>query len=293
MTALFDPAGNETVAQMRTDADGTVVADLQPPNGQWQLGAYRWVVALGDGTSYSATFAAGDGAPHLFANPDQPSPTSAFNFVGIGFPAGAQVDLVLYLTGAGGQRTLPVKTDAAGTFSIFVWPQQFGFPFFSAGDYKIEAPGAGLTTDFMVREHPVSAGLTVDGPALSNGLENLHLTNYATARYVWTVYADMNGSVMGEFLLGPTDKHGNWDFTVHFSQMAPGEYLLATPYDWGDASFTVLAPPPTSTPTNTPTATPTKTPKPTSRHKTVSCKKAKKQSKSKKKCAKKARSLLG
>jgi hypothetical protein len=284
LTILFDPTGNQTVNPTRTDALGSVHTSLQPPTGNWKPGIYRWVVALGDGRSFSATFVASDGSPHLLVEPDQPSPTSALNIVGIGFPPNSFVSLILFLTGAGGQHSLQPKTDNTGAFSLYLFPQQFGFPFFSAGNYKLTTADSQLTTNFMVREHPVSSAVGVEDGVFPNGLTNLLFQHYPAKHYIWGIYADMGGNVVGEFLLGQTDMTGSLEVAFHFpSELNPGQYLLATPYDWGETSFTV-DPRPTSTPT--PTLTPTA--KPVPKHK-VLCKKQKRGSRVKantKKCSK-------
>jgi len=251
VTALFDPAGNETATQTATDSAGTVTATLQPPAGGWQLGLYRWVVGLADGRSYSATFTVGDGSPHLLAEPNLPSPLSAFSFVGVGFPADSGIDLELLLTGAQGQRALHVTTDASGAFSLFLWPQQVGLPFYAAGDYVVEVPSMQLVTHFTVREHPASSAVQVESGVWPDGLANASFQDYPPHRYIWAVYADENGRPAGEFLLGPTAANGSVDWALHLAHVAPGQYLLATPYDWGEAGFTVDTPP-----SPTPTATP-------------------------------------
>lgn len=256
--ALFNPSGAQSIVQARTDDSGSVSTTLQPPDGGWQTGIYRWVVALADGAGFSATFVADDGAPHLYALPYSPSPNSVFNFVGIGFPPTSPADLRLLLTGAGGQHSLGVTTDSDGTFSLYVWPQQFGMPFYSAGNYKILAPSMNLSTDFMVREHPATSMLSVDGPVPPMRLANLHFVNYVPNRYVWGIFADLEGKVSAEFLL-PVDKHGHLDRAVRFPAMDPGENLLATPFDYGESEFTMVAPPPSATPTVTAESPPVKT----------------------------------
>lgn len=262
---LFDPSGQETVAHAQADSSGTIGLTLQPPDGSWQVGMYRVAVGRPDGSSVSQTFVAADGTPHLFAEPNLPSPTSALNFVGTGLPPNQQLDLHLHLTG--GQvavESVPVTADAAGAFSRFVWPQQFGIPFFAAGDYLITAPAANLSTPFTVREHPVSADPSVSGPVLSGTDLPVHFQNYPPNTYVWGLYADMQGNDVGEFLIGPIAASGQADARVPLPVLAPGQYLLATPYDWGETTFTVLQPTPTPTATATftplPTFTPTATP---------------------------------
>jgi hypothetical protein len=249
---LFDPSGQQTVMHSQADSSGAISLSLQPPNGSWQVGMYRIAVGRPDGSSVSATFIASDGVPHLFAEPNLPSPTSALNFVGIGLPANQQLDLHLHLTG--GQvaiETVPITTDANGAFSVFVWPQQFGLPFFAAGNYLVTLPSASLSTPFTLREHPVSANPSVSGPVLSGTDLPIHFQNYSANAYVWGLYADMQGNDAGEFLVGPVAAGGQADARIPLPALAPGQYLLATPYDWGETTFTVLQPTSTATPTAT------------------------------------------
>jgi hypothetical protein len=260
---LLDPGGAESVTQLLADASGGLQLALTPPDGSWKLGLYRLALQRPGSRSVSATFAAGDGGPHLWAEPDLPSPTSAFNFVGIGLPPSIGLRLQLYLTG--GQQavqTLEVATDAAGNLSTFVWPQQLGLTFFAAGDYRVTAPDLGLATDFRVREHPASSEVSVDQPVILGQYTWLHLAEYSPNRYVWGVYAAPDGSIEGEFLLGPTDSRGEATAAFTFSVSSGGQYLIATPYDWGESSFMVEANTATPTATATPTGTPTSTPAP-------------------------------
>jgi len=258
-TVLFDPDGSQTVGLSATDANGSLTQTLKPPGGQWKPGQYRWVFALADGKSFSATFVASDGSPHLYAEPSLPSPTSAFNFIGTGLPINSSVELQLLLTGGQGRRTLQANTDGDGTFSLFVWPQEFGLGFFAAGAYKIEAPALQLATDFLVREHPASSTVSMDTPVLPRSIVALHFAYYAPQRYIWGIYADLTGRPVGEFLVGPTTPTGGLDSAVVLPDLAPGQYLLATPYDWGETDFTVDAPPPTATSTPSPSPTVTAT----------------------------------
>lgn len=262
---LFDPSGQQTVSQSRADASGAIGLSLQPPNGSWELGMYRVAVGRPYGSSISAMFVASDGAPHLLTEPNLPSPTSALNFVGTGLPPNQQLDLNLHLTG--GQvatENVPVTTDANGAFSRFVWPQEFGLPFFAAGNYLVTAPSANLSTPFTLREHPVSADPSVSGPIVAGTDLPVHFQNYPPNTYVWGLYADMQGNEIGEFLIGPIAADGQADARIPLPTLAPGQYLLATPYDWGETTFTVLQPTPTSTPIPTATVRPAVVPTATS-----------------------------
>lgn len=250
---LLDPQGGQTVLQGVSDSSGHLELNLAAPNGAWALGVYRVAVGMGDGSSVSTTFAVSDGKPALYAGPDQPSPTSAFVLTGTGFPANQSLHLVLTLASGFGDRHLQATTDATGTFSLFVWPQEYGYPFWSAGEYIIAAPDLGINTPFWVREHPSASYLSVEGPAVPDVPESVGYAHYAAGRYLWTVYANSAGTVLGEFLLGPSDFRGTAQAAVRFPSLASGTYLLATPYDWGETPFTVLAP--TDTPAPAPTAT--------------------------------------
>jgi hypothetical protein len=114
-----------------------------------------------------------------------------------------------------------------------------------------------LATDFLVREHPASSSVSIDSPALPRSIGALHFAYYASQRYVWGLYADLTGRAVGEFLVGPTSSAGSLESAVVLPDLAPGQYLLATPYDWGETEFIVDAPPPT--PTSTPSPSPTVT----------------------------------
>ncbi|GAC1331985.1 MAG: hypothetical protein NVSMB22_24030 [Chloroflexota bacterium] len=265
---LFDPAGNQTVFHTASSSAGHAAWSLAAPGGGWQLGLYRIVLALPESQSVSATFAAGDGQPHLFAGPNLPSPTSAFNFSGIGLKPNTTVPLNVLLTGGQGERTIDVGVDAAGTFSIFIWPQEMGVPFFAAGNYLVQIPTLALRTAFQVREHPVSATLAVRSPFARGAPASLSLRHYPASRWVWTVYSDASGRQAGELLLGPVNLQGSVDATVQLSLPTGGHYYMASPYDWGETAFDVLEPTPTatllvSTLTPTPTDVATMTPIPT------------------------------
>jgi hypothetical protein len=274
LAVLFDPGGGQTVMSPQVDAGGTAALDLEPPAGRWLPGVYRVVLATRGNGAVSGRFTAGDGQPHLLAEPFLPSPTSVFNFIGTGLPANASFDLVLLLTGGQqGAHVISAASDASGTFSAFVWPQEFGLPFFAAGAYRVSIPSLGLSTDFLVREHPVSSTVWVDGPARPGGNVPIHLRYYAPGRYLWGIYQRQQGQPIGQFLVGPTDARGAMDtgFTVP-AQLPGGQYWLATPYDWGETSFTVPDATPTPTPTATRTPTPTPTPKSIAHHRRTACK---------------------
>jgi hypothetical protein len=144
-----------------------------------------------------------------------------------------------------------------------------GFDFFSAGRYELSAPDLGLDTAFYIREHPSTSFIKVDQPIISAGSASLHLAAFSSGRYVWAVYATDSGQTAGEFLLGPINDRGEAVATVQLPALTAGRYLLATPYDWGETTFSILAPTPTATPTatltptSTLTSTPTRTPRPT------------------------------
>ncbi len=253
---LFDPSGQETVMLSQSDASGSLGLSLQPPNGSWQVGMYRVAVGRPDGSAISATFVASDGQPHLFAAPNLPSPTSAFNFEGTGLPANQHLDLDLDLTGGQvGTRTIPVTTDADGTFSMYVWPQQLGLPFFAAGNYLVHLPSLNLSTPFTVREHPVSSTPEVSGPVIAGSELPVHFESYPRNVYVWGLYGDMTGHEAGEFVVGPVPDSGQTDARIPLPRLASGQYLLATPYQWGETGFSILQPTPTATVKAVPTAT--------------------------------------
>jgi hypothetical protein len=254
---LLDPQGGQTVLEGVSDSSGHLELNLATPNGAWDLGVYRVAVGIGDGSSISTTFAVSDGKPAVYAGPDEPSPTSAFVLTGTGLPADQSLHLILTLAGGFGDRSLQATTDATGTFSLFVWPQEYGYPFWSAGEYILAAPDLGISTPFWVREHPSASYLSIEGPAVPDVPESVGYAHYAAGRYLWTVYADETGRILGEFLLGPSDFRGTAQAAVRFPTLVSGTYLLATPYDWGETLFTVLAP------TNTPTPAPTATARPT------------------------------
>jgi len=263
---LFDPAGNQEVQQRLADANGMLSLELQPASGSWQAGIYRVVAAVAGQDSVSATFVAGDGQPHLLVGPDLPSPTSVFMLQGSGFPPGRTVDVIVALAGGLGERTVHATPDASGTFALYLWPEQFGFTFWSAGRYEVRAQvgsGPTLSDVFYVREHPDGPAIDVPGTVVAGNPSEVEFRHYPSVRYLWSVYADMSGTILGEFLVGPTDGIGQVIGSASFGGAASGTYLLATPYDWGEASFEAVAPTATPTPTPSPSATPTVTPTPT------------------------------
>jgi hypothetical protein len=257
---LIDPKGNETQLNPRTDSTGTSDLKLSPPATGWSVGLYRVVAASAPGSSVSAVFVASDGRPHLTEAETLPSPFSAFNLQGIGLPPDTPTDLTVYLAGQIGSRTYHLTTDDIGTLTLYIWPEQFGLSFFSAGPYRVLAPALGLEADFVVREHPVSAFITVEGPVLPGAEARVHFASYAPARSLWVVYTGLDGIPKGEALVGPTDAVGNAVASLVFDGVPPGAALLATPYDWGEASFSIESPTDTPTSTPTPTDTPTVTP---------------------------------
>jgi cell division septation protein DedD len=267
LTVLFDPAGGQTILHAATDGSGVAQLTLAPTPGSWQLGVYRAVVALGGGKSISATFAAGDGGKHLMVGPDLPSPNSALQVSGVGLPPNSQIHLVLTIAGGLGDRDVSARTDADGTLITFVWPQALGFDFFSAGRYDLAAPDLGLNTPFYIREHPSTSFITLNQPVEPGDSVPLQLKDFTTGRFVWAVYATEGGRPAGEFLLGPVDERGETSAMVQFPTLTSGWYLLATPYDWGETTFSIVAPTPTPTPSPTATITPsptsTATPTPT------------------------------
>lgn len=259
---LFDPAGNQEVRQRLAGANGTLSLELTPAGGSWQAGIYRVVAAVAGQDSVSATFVAGDGQPHLVVGPDLPSPTSVFMLQGSGFPPDRTVDVVVALAGGLGERTVHATSDASGNFALYLWPEQLGFSFWSAGRYEVRAQvgsGATLSNVFYVREHPNGPAIDVPGTVVAGNPSRVEFRHYPSVRYLWSVYADMSGTVVGEFLVGPTDGIGQAIGSANFGGAASGTYLLATPYDWGESSFEAVAPTATPTPTPSPTATPTAT----------------------------------
>ncbi|MGI8968159.1 MAG: hypothetical protein ACR2GA_03535 [Chloroflexota bacterium] len=255
---VFDPSGGQTALFAGSDASGSLSLRLEPPSGGWMPGVYRLVLATSVGDAVSVPFVAGTSGPQLLEQPDFPSPTSALHFVGSGLAADTVYDLQVTLANGRGERDVSAISDGSGIISAYLWPQQIPAPFFEAGPYRVSLPVAGLTTNFSVRERPLSANLTCDASVVAGQSLAVHLVDYPAQRYVWAVYADANGRQAGELLLGQTDKLGTLDSTVHLPDNLPsGAYLLATPYDWGETGFTVTAPIPI--PTDTPPANSTST----------------------------------
>ena len=254
LIVLLDPSGAEMVLQPSTDGNGALNVTLAPPASGWGHGWYRVVVSQGQGRAVSALFVVGDGGPGLAERPDLPSPWSAFNIVGSGLPANANVDLTLTLPAERGTYQFHGRTDDNGILSTYVWPEQVGVPFFEAGYYSVSIPTVGLTSSFVVREHPVGPGMSI--PTVISGKPvSIQFGGYQPNRYLWGIYASPDGAVLGEFLVGVTNSGGLLQATVNLGDLAPGDYLMATPDDWGESSFMVLAP--ASTPTATPTPRPT------------------------------------
>lgn len=265
LVLLFAPDGSQTELHPYS-VNGSYQQTLDPPSGGWTAGLYRVVLGLDGGRAVSQTFTAGT-SPSLQVGPPSPSPTSVFDLIGTNLPPNTSVDVHLFLTGGiQGERVISVTTDASGAFSVYVWPQALGFPFFPAGIYRATIPAYGLDAEFSVREHPVSATMVADDSITSGQPLTVHFTLYQPDRYLWGVYAPGNGAATGEFLAGPTTDTEAASATLTLGQLAAGTYYVATPYDWGETSFTVLTPPtdtPTETPTVTPSDTPTLTPSPT------------------------------
>jgi hypothetical protein len=120
----------------------------------------------------------------------------------------------------------------------------------------------------VLREHPASSSISVDGPVLGGAGATIHFRYYRPGRYVWGVFADMEGQPVGEFLIGETSAAGSADVSLSVPVLPAGENLIATPYDWGETSFEVVAPTPTDTPASAPTAT--RTPHPEAASKSTS-----------------------
>jgi hypothetical protein len=257
---LFDPDGGQSVLQVQTDASGQFTVTLSPPGGSWQSGVYRAAVPLPGSTSISTTFSLSRGGPALFAGPAMPSPTSAFILTGTGFPKDQTLDVVLTLASGFGDRNIQVSTDDSGEFTVFAWPQEFGFGFWYAGRYVLSVPAQGVSTIFWVREHPDTSALTVRGDPLSGDTAEIGFAEFAPGRYLWTVLADTAGRIIAQYLTGPTDFRGTAQATFSFPLTLSGTYLLATPYDWGETAFTVVLPTATPTETAVPTATSTAVP---------------------------------
>jgi hypothetical protein len=122
--------------------------------------------------------------------------------------------------------------DAAGTFALYLWPEQLGFSFWSAGRYQVRVQlgsGSTLSNVFYVREHPDGPAIDVPGTVVAGNPSRVEFRHYPAVRYLWSVYADMSGAVVGEFLVGPTDGIGQVIGSANFGGAASGTYLLATP----------------------------------------------------------------
>jgi hypothetical protein len=237
---LLAPSGGQLPAPAVTNADGDLVYPFRPPGGIWEVGLYRVAVGLPDGTAYSAVFAASDGGAHLYALPNLPSPTSALMFAGTGLQPDTVISLTLDLTGGqAGIVPLSAHTDDAGNFWLLLWPQQLNLPFFAAGGYRIEVPAAGLSTSFSVREHPAGSTLTGSAAVIPSDPITLTLRFYRPERYVWGVYAGMDGIETGEFISPLLGASGTVTLNLSLAHALPGQYLVATPYDWGETTFMV------------------------------------------------------
>lgn len=261
---LITPDGSQTSTSEMTRPDGSLVLSLTPPANGWSTGLYRVVLGVPNDLAEEADFSVSDGFPHLSEQTYLPSPTSALNIVGTGLPPGTSLTMVLWLTGGqDGARSIPVTTDATGSFTRYIWPQQLGLPFFAAGNYRVTIPSLSLISDFTAREHPVSASMSVSGPVLPDRPVPLTLQNYSPEKYLWTIVADAEGRVTGESLVGPTDVRGGFTGLVNVGAPSAGRDYLATPLDWGETTFIVPDPTPTPTAASTNTPLPTVTPVPT------------------------------
>jgi len=257
---LIDPAGRQTSHGLTSMSAGIVHTWLSPPAGGWTEGLYRVVVDLGLGRAMSGTFAAGDGQPTLSELTVLPSPWSALYFVATGLPPDQDQHLIVDLTGERGTKDIVAHADGNGTLTAFLWPQQLNLPFFESGYYEAEIPALHLKARFGVRERPGGSSISTSDVVEPGSSTPIHFQVYQANHLLWCVYARSDGAVEGEFLTPATNAGGVLNTVVTFPSLPPGSYLLATPYDWGETSFTINPPPPTETPT--PTATPTSTPDP-------------------------------
>lgn len=257
------PDGSESALAAHTNDQGDLALVLAPSDGFAQTGIYRAVLQLGGGSAKSVLFTVGVAEPVLTTEPDVFSPYSALQILGAGLPPNQAYDLVLTPANDRGDRTFSVSTDAAGFLQAFIWPEELDRTFFEAGVYRATLPALGLSVLFQVREKPVGSEVRIDGPVTSGNQAPVHFWQYAPGRYLWSVYADLTGRVRGEMLFGLTNPGGSLDVTAQFTGLAGGQYHFATPYDWGETTFTALSPTPTPTPTATPTVTPTATSTPT------------------------------
>lgn len=254
---VFAPDGTQTELVGHSDEGGNLDVALSPADGFTQVGVYRAVLDLGNGPTQSVLFDIGDGTPLLTTEPIVFSPYSALQILGAGLPPNQSYDLVLTPANDRGDRTFRVSVDAGGFLQAYIWPQDLGESFYEAGLYRATLPALDLITDFQVREQPIGAVMSVDGPVLSGGDTPILFRRYESSRYLWTIYADSAREVRGEMLFGLTDAQGSLDAVATFTDLPGGLYRMATPYDWGETTFTAV--PPTATPTDTPTATPTPT----------------------------------
>jgi hypothetical protein len=267
---LLSPSLGQLVIHSQTDANGSLVIDRAGLGGLPEVGLYRAAVVLNNGRTVSATYASEDNAPHFSIGGDLPSTNGAFNLMGVGLPPSQTLSLRFTLANGMGVRTVSVTTDAVGSFQRFLWAEAFGLGFWPAGGYRFAAEDGSASLTFFVREHPGQSSVAVDGTVTAGVASGVHFHHYPSGRYLWAVYAQRDGTPLGEFLVGPTDFRGEADSYLDFGSLATGSYLLATPYDWGETQFSALAPTatatatpnltPTSTRTATPTAKPTKTP---------------------------------
>ncbi|HZU13495.1 MAG TPA: hypothetical protein VFB58_11695 [Chloroflexota bacterium] len=253
---LFAPDGQQTVYGTAADGNGDASLTLTPVP-TWEDGVYRIAASLPLGAGLSAVFVADDGLPHLYTGPASPGSWSTFALVGTGLPPNTATTVHLVPTGGIlAPRDFPVTTDAAGIFELYVWPQQLGMSFFEAGAYTLSIPAYGVSTTLVAREHPGSAAITVPAAVPAGASVPVAFSQYAPGRYVWGVYAGPNGQPVGEFLVGPTDEGGRVKAALSFPYLGNGTYYIATPYDLGETTFTVIPPTPTATPTATVTPTP-------------------------------------
>src|SRR5206468_12138989 len=118
---------------------------------------------------------------------------------------------------------------------------------------------------FWVREHPLGATVSLPDPVEVGQSTPLQFSHYAAHRFLWGVYAGPDGQAAGEFLFGPADAAGDTAASLTLPDLGSGPYYIATPYDWGEASFGVIEPTatPTATATKSPLPTATKRPRPT------------------------------
>ncbi|MGH2443279.1 MAG: hypothetical protein ACRDFX_08965 [Chloroflexota bacterium] len=260
---VIDPGNGQTVSAQQTDAGGNVHFVLTPPPNGLPQGPYRIVLALPGGRSISRVFVVGDPTPMLYELTSLPSPTSALNILGTGFPPGQEQTIDLTLANGRGDRPYPVTANADGIVTLYLWPQQLDEPFFEAGAYQIHVQSLKIEAQFDVREHPVGPSIIIDQPVRPELAMHLQLNGYRPNRIVWAVYADTSGNVLGEFVAGITDSLGHLDTQRSAPDLPSGQYLLASPYDWGETAFEEVSPTATPTLTPSPTATSSPTPSPT------------------------------